>query len=88
VEKAELEIQMTVRLSHHAIQRIRERFSNVIPRLLEVIERGIFENDAVLTCGQKWEVDGLIDSRPVRVVYVLDTVRGVATIVTVMWLRS
>ncbi len=79
---------MSVRFSRHAASRLRERFpGNIILQLIEVMEEGLFRQAAEPVVGGRWKVEGLIDGRRARVIFIEDQ-PGMFIIVTVMWLHE
>lgn len=76
---------MTVRFSSHAVHRLLERFGGAFRGLIEVVERGVFENGAEPAPLARWKVEGNIGFRAVRVVFA-EVAPGDFVIVTAMWL--
>lgn len=76
---------MNVRFSKHAVRRLRERLRGEIDQLIEVVERGIFGKGAQPAPAARWAVVGLINGKPVKVVFVEEAI-GEFRIVTAMWL--
>lgn len=76
---------MNVRFSKHAILRLAQRFNGHAAHLAEILERGIFEKGARSAHSLRWSVDGVINAKPVRVVFVEEGL-GEFTILTAMWI--
>lgn len=75
---------MNVRFSKHAVRRISERFSDSVIRLAGIIEEGLQHEWASPLPNSRWCLNGMIGTRPVRVV-ITNEQCGVVTVVTAYW---